>query len=51
VGGFTRHDISGIKLIVILDEAEAVHQLDLRDLTRAMAAEMFLDVTFGYCKK
>ena len=48
---FTRHNISGIKLIVIFNEAEAVHQLYLRYLTRAMAAEVFFDVTFGHCNK
>jgi hypothetical protein len=48
VDSFTRYNISGIKLVVIFDEAEAVHQLDLRDFTRAMAAEVFFDVTFGH---
>jgi hypothetical protein len=47
----TGHNISGIQLVVIFDEAEAVHQLYLRDLTGAMAAEMFLDVAFGHCNK
>lgn len=44
----TRHNISGIQLVVIFDEAETAHQLDLRDLARAMAAEMFLDVAFSH---
>lgn len=44
----TGHNISGVQLVVIFDEAETVHQLDLRDLAGAMAAEMFLDVAFSY---
>lgn len=44
----TGHNISGVQLVVIFDEAETVHQLDLRDLAGAMAAEMFLDVAFSH---
>ena len=44
----TGHNISGIQLVVIFDEAETVHQLDLRDLAGAMTAEMFLDVAFSH---
>lgn len=47
----TGHNISGIQLVVIFDEAETIHQLDLRDLTGAMAAEMFLDVALSHCDK
>lgn len=42
------HNISGIQLVIVFDEAETVHQFDLRNLTGAMAAEMFLDVAFGH---
>jgi len=42
------HNISGIQLVVIFDKAETVHQLDLRDLAGAMAAEMFFDVAFSH---
>jgi hypothetical protein len=50
LGGHTRYDVTGIHSIFILDEAEAVHQLDLRNLTGAMGTEVFLDVLFGDCK-
>jgi hypothetical protein len=44
----TAHDIPFI-YTDLLDEAETIHQLDLRDLTGAMAAEMFLDVALSHC--
>lgn len=40
----TRHNVSGIELIVIFNEAEAIHQFDLRDFTRSMAAEVLFNV-------
>lgn len=43
----TWNDVPGIHGILILDEAEAVHEFDLRDLTRAMGAKVFFDVLFG----
>lgn len=49
ITGRTRHDVASIHCIFILDEAEAIHQLDLGDLTRAMGAEVFLDVVLGRC--
>lgn len=48
--GLTRHDITGIHGIFILDEAEAIHQLDLSDLARSMGAEVLFDILFGHCK-
>lgn len=47
----TWDDVTGIHRILIFDEAKPVHQLDLRDLSGAMGAEMFFDVLFGYWEK
>lgn len=44
----TRNDISSIHRILVFDEPESVHQLDLCDLPRAMATKVFLDVLFGH---
>lgn len=49
-GEHTRYDITGIHGILIFDEAEAIHQLDLRNLSGAMGTEVFLDILFGDCK-
>lgn len=46
-GRHTRYNITGIHGILIFNEAEAVHQLDLGNLSRAMGAEVFLDILFG----
>jgi hypothetical protein len=46
-GGHTRYNITGIHSILIFNEAEAVHQLDLGNLSGAMGAEVFLDILFG----
>lgn len=43
----TWNDVTGIHGILILNEAEAVHQLDLRDLSGAMGTEVCLDVGLG----
>lgn len=48
--GLTRHNITGIHGILILDEAEAIHQLDLGDLSRPMGVEVFFDILLGHCK-
>ena len=45
----TRNHITGIHRIIILDEAEAVHELDLGDVTSAVL-EVALDVFLGHCK-
>lgn len=47
MGRHTRDNVTGIHGILILDEAKAVHQLDLRNLTGAMGAEVFFNVLFG----
>jgi len=46
----TRYNIAGVHGILVLDEAEAVHQLDFRDLTRPMGTEVFLDILLGNCQ-
>jgi len=40
-------DIPGVHGVLILNEAEAVHNLDLCDLAGAMLGEMSLDVGLG----
>jgi hypothetical protein len=43
----TWHNIPGVHGILVLDEAEAVHELDLGDLTGAMFREVSLDIGLG----
>lgn len=45
----TRDHVSRIKCVVILDEAKAVHELDLRDVTRSFL-EVALDVFLCDCR-
>jgi hypothetical protein len=47
VVGLTRNDITGIHGILVFDEPEAIHELDLGDLSGAMSVEMGLDISFG----
>lgn len=47
----TWNNIPGIHRILVFDEAEAVHELDLGNLTRAMAAKVFFDFLFGDWKE
>jgi len=42
-----RNDIAGIHRILILNETEAVHELDLGDLSGAMSVEVALDICLG----
>jgi hypothetical protein len=44
--GQTRNDITGIHGILVLDESEAIHELNLGDLSGAMGVEMGLDISF-----
>ncbi len=46
----TRYDIPGIHGILVLDEAKAIHELDLGDLTRAMGRKVSLDIGLGGCR-
>ena len=43
----TGNDVAGVHGVFVLDEAEAVHELDLGDLTSSMAGEVVLDVGLG----
>jgi hypothetical protein len=43
----TRDDVTRVHCVLILDEAKAVHELDLGDLTGAMGVEMGLDLSLG----
>lgn len=43
----TRHDITCVHSIFVLDEAEAVHKLDLGDLASAMGVEVVLNIGLG----
>jgi hypothetical protein len=49
VGALTRNDVAGIHRVLILDESEAVHQLDLSDLAGSMGLEVSLYVGLGGC--
>ena len=39
-----RDDIARIHGVLVLDEAEAIHELDFHDLTGAMGIEVILDI-------
>lgn len=43
----TRNDITGIHGILVFDESETIHELDLGDFSGAMSVEMGLDISFG----
>lgn len=43
----TRNDITGIHSVVVLNESETIHELDLGDVAGAMGLEMILDIFFG----
>lgn len=43
----TRNNVARIHGILIFDEAEAIHELDLRDLAGAMGTEVSLDLGLG----
>lgn len=46
----TRDDVSRIHRIVILDEAEAIHELDLGDGSSLVSGKVFFDVRLGDCE-
>jgi hypothetical protein len=47
----TWNNIAGIHRILILDEAETIHQLHLCDFSGAMFREMRLDIGLGSCRQ
>jgi len=42
-----RHDVTRVHCIFVLDEAKAVHELDLGDLASAMGVEVVLNIGLG----
>ncbi len=43
----SRDHILGVQRVLVLYEAEAIHQFDLDDLTSAMAVEVIFNVLLG----
>ena len=43
----TRHNVTRVHGVLVLDETKAVHELDLSDFTSAMGLEMGLDFCLG----
>jgi hypothetical protein len=43
----TRDDVTRVHCVLVLNEAKAVHELDLSDLTGAMSLEVGLDLGLG----
>ena len=50
VSKHTRYNIPGIHGILVLDEAKAIHELDLGDLARAVGRKVSLDIGLGGCR-
>lgn len=40
----TRNDVARVHGVLVLNKAEAIHELDFRDLTGAMGVEVVLDI-------
>ena len=47
LGVRTGHNVTCVHCIFVLDEAEAVHELDLGDLASAMGVEVVLNIGLG----
>jgi hypothetical protein len=45
--GYTWNHVSRIHSILVLDEAEAVHELDLGDFACAVGSKMRFDIVLG----
>lgn len=45
----TWDDITRIHGVLVLDEAEAIHELDLGNLAGAMGVEVVLNIGLGSC--
>lgn len=43
----SRNDVARVHGILVLDEAEAIHELDLGYLSGAMGVEMILNIGLG----
>lgn len=48
-GKLTRNDVPRVHGILVLDEAEAVHELDLGDLASAMGCKVAFNIGLGGC--
>ena len=49
MGWLTWHHIARIHRILVLDKAEAIHELNLRNLAGAMAVEVVFNIGLGSC--
>ena len=47
----TGHNVPGVHGILVLDEAESIHKLDLSDLTGTVSCEVSLDIGLGRCTR
>ena len=45
----TGHDVTRVHRIFVLDEAKAIHQLDLGNLAGATGVEVVLNIGLGSC--
>ena len=43
----TRHHITRVQRVLVLDESETIHQLDFRDFAGAMSVEVGFDISLG----
>lgn len=51
IAELTRHHVTGIQRIIVLDEAEAVHKLHLGNIAGAILGEMGLDIFLRHCEE
>lgn len=49
-GWLTGYHIARVHGILVLDKAEAIHELNLRDLAGAMGVEVVLNIGLGSCE-
>lgn len=45
----SRYNITSIHGVLVLDETEAIHELNLGDFSGTMSREVSLDIGFGSC--
>lgn len=50
-GRLTRDNVASIHGVLVFDEAEAVHQLDLGDFSGAMSRKVSLNIGLGSCRQ
>jgi hypothetical protein len=49
--GHTRNNIAGVHGILVFDEAEAIHELDLGDFAGTMGRKVRLNIGLGDCSR